>query len=267
MGASLADSALLQKDVYKVGKKFNIPVAQLSVGGGWSPPFYEGNYKKFGKPPADLANAHVYMTNGSSPTPSLKRIGDLALHSTPNKKIHVTEFGTYKKNMDYDLAGAYMHIAPFSAYLLGHSGLFVYALHDDMSNVISFYDDNGKNRNFADYWHHTTKLLSDPKGKKLPSKEIDITFTEQKPVATSLLGIKNVLMYKSDGSVWIAMFNEQTKDTETGSQTIVLDREYASAKLYDARTGKLTIDYGKSSKIKVLLPVNHLHILRVSDKI
>lgn len=266
-GASLEDSADFQSDVYSVGKKHNVPVAQLSVGGGWKAPFYEGNYKEFGKPPADFGNAHVYMNPNAPPSSTLKRIGDLAAYSVGGKPVDITEFGTYKsKKHDEDSVNAFMHIAPFSSYLLGNVGLFVYALNDDMSGVISFYDDKGNPRPFADYWHNTTKLLSDKNGKNLPAKEIDISFTNQNYKGKAPLGIKNVLMYKSDGSIWIATYDEERPETDSGSQTIQFDKLYKSVTIFDGRDGRIVKQYRDVGSVDVEFPINQLYLIKISDK-
>ncbi|MFZ8480589.1 hypothetical protein ACO1ND_14120, partial [Staphylococcus aureus] len=54
LGASLPQAVALQKQVAAVGQTYGVPVAQLTVGSGWFPPLYEGHYKSFGTPPADL---------------------------------------------------------------------------------------------------------------------------------------------------------------------------------------------------------------------
>ncbi len=266
-GASLADSTLLQNDVYSVGKAAGVPVAQLSVGGGWEPPLWEGNYKKFGFPPADLANAHTYMNPGVPPSIILKRIGELAQYSVKGKPVDTTEFGTYQSpQQSDDINSAFMHIAPFSSYLLGHVGLSVYALHDDMSNVVGFYKMDGSKRKFADYWHHTTRLLSDPKGKKLPSKRINISFTDQKSSGAAPLGIKNVVMYKSDGSIWIASYNEDKANSPDGFQTIKFDRKYKTVRIYDGRTGAIINQFRNIRTLNLPLPTNHVFLIELARK-
>ena len=264
LGASLEDSAILQSDVYRIGRKNGTLVSQLSVGAGWTAPLYEGNYKNFGKPPADFGNAHVYPNTAVPPSITLKRIGDLAAYSVDGKAVDVTEFGIFKRNKSTSV-DAFMHIAPFSSYLLGHTGLFVYALHDDMTDAIGFYDANGYPRYFAQYWNRTTSLLSDPNGKNLPPKDINITFTNQKFYGTGLLGIKNVVMYKSDGSVWIATYDEEKPLTSLGSQTIVLDNIYNSVTVFDGRSGLAVKQYNNVDRIDIKLPNNHLYLVRASD--
>lgn len=265
-GASLADTAILQSQVYKVGQSAGVKVAQLSVGAGWTAPLWEGNYKKFGSPPADYGNAHTYSNPGEPPASALKRIGDLAGYSvSKNAQIDTTEFGFYQTSkQDEETTGAFMHMAPFSAYLLGHSGLSVYALHDDMTNITGFYRNDGTKRGFADYWHNTTSLLSDPAGKKLPPKNINITFDNQKAAGRSPLGIKNILMYKSDGSIWIAAYDEEWAGAPDGSQTITFDKVYAVVNIYDGRDGKLLKTLKNISTLNLPLPINHVFLVQLT---
>ncbi len=267
-GASLADTAILQSQVYKVGKNAGVKVAQLSVGAGWTAPLWEGNYKKFGSPPADYGNAHTYMNPGEPPASTLKRIGDLAAYSvSKNSPVDTTEFGFYQtKKQDDATTSAFMHMAPFSAYLLGHSGFSVYALHDDMTNITGFYRADGTKRDFADYWHYTTTLLSDPKGKKLPPKNINISFDNQKASGKPPLGIKNVLMYKSDGSVWIAAYDEERINAPDGYQTITLGKPYALANIYDGRNGNLLKTLKNITTLNLPLPINHIFLVQLIEK-
>ncbi|TXI24153.1 MAG: hypothetical protein E6Q61_05470 [Nitrosomonas sp.] len=265
-GASLEDATALQYEVYKVGKKYNIPVAQLSVGGGWKPPFYEGNYKNFGKPPADFGNAHVYLNPNGTPYSTLKRLVALGEYSVDGKPVDITEFGIYASSkQDDSVTSAYMHQAPFDAYLMGLPYFFIYALHDDISGVVGFYDDNGKKRAFADYWHHTTRLLSDPNGKTLEPKNIDIKFENQKSTGSGELGIKNLVMYKSDGSTWIVTYDEEKSGAENGFQTIRFEKEHKTIRVYDGRNGVLVKTLNDESHLNIILAPNHVFLVEASD--
>ena len=268
LGATLADTAALQAEVYVLGRKAGVKVAQLSVGAGWYPPYYEGNYKKFGKPPADYGNAHTYLLPGVGPTYALKRVGNLAAWSVDGKPVDVTEFGFYRtKAQPESLSTAYMHLAPFASYLLGHKYMLVYALHDDPSNAMGFYDTAGKARAHADYWHVTTRLLADAGGKSLPPKTASISFSDQRGSGKGSAGIKNVPMYKSDGSVWIVTYDEVAKVVTTdASQTITFDKTYPVVQVLSGRTGAEVQRLNNARKISVRLPSNHLFFVVAGSK-
>ncbi len=266
-GASLANSAAFQTEVYYAGKAAGVPVTQLSVGAGWFAPLWEGNYKSFGKPPADYGNAHVYMNKGETPSVSLKRIGELAQWSVNGKATNVTEFGMFKgSQFSADLTSAYMHIGPFSSYLFGHYKLSVYALHDDSTNTVGFYDFNNQPRAHARYWHIMGRLLADPAGRNLPKKDINVTFTNVKSVGKNpLTGIKNVVMYKSNGAVWVAAYDEEKPGALDGSQTVVFDRTYPYLQVVDGRTGAVVQTLENSRQISLRLPANHVHFVVASS--
>ncbi len=267
LGATLADSTLLQSQVYTVGNSAGVKVSQLSVGGGWVAPLYEGNYKNFGHPPADYGNAHTYLNPTVPPSVALERIGELAAYSVNGKPVDTTEFGMFQSTRQSDVTNsAFMHMAPFSSYLLGNVGLFVYALNDNMTNAVGFYKANGTKRAFADYWHYTTQLLSDPNGKNLPSKDINITFTNQKAAGKSPLGIKNVLMHKSDGSVWIAVYDEEKSGAAAGFETIVFDKTYAYTRLYNGRNGRMISEFRNVSGINLKLTINQVYLIELSSQ-
>lgn len=261
LGASLPQAVALQKQVAAVGQTYGVPVAQLTVGSGWFPPLYEGHYKSFGTPPADLGNAHIYMNANSPPLISLIRIGNLAAYSVPGKAVDVTEFGIYKNLGQSDaVTSTYMHEAPFDAFALGYAGLFVYALHDDVSGVVSFYTREGFKRDFADYWHFTTQLLADPAGRLLPPKTLDLRFSG-KASGIAPLGIKNLPMYKSDGSLWIAAYDEERRDAADSSETITFDRSYANVTVIDARNAVTVAQYRNTASITLPLPCNHVYFV------
>lgn len=261
-GATLADTANLQNDVYTVGKAAGVKVTQMSVGAGWAPPLWEGNYKNFGHPPADYGNAHVYMNKGEVPATSLKRIGELAAWSVSGKPVDVTEFGLFAGSETTPaLTSAYMHIAPFTSYLLGHARLAVYALHDDATRAIGFYDALGKARAHANYWHVTTRLLADPAGRNLPAKTASITFSDLRTSGTGVKGIKNVPMFKSDGSVWIAAYDEEAPGAADGSETVTLDRYYPVVQVIDGRTGAVVTNLSNANKVTLRLPANQLYFV------
>ncbi len=261
-GASLLDSAELQAEVYAVGNEAGVKVIQMSVGANWKAPLWEGNYKNFGKPLADLGNAHVYMTPAQPPSEALSRIGKLASWSVDGKKVSVTEFGVYKTSIQDDNdVSAFMHIAPFASYILGHASLSVYALHDDMSGVVGFYNKRGEKRLFADYWHVTTRLLADPSGKALPPKDIGLSISSSNGVNQGVYGVKYVPMYKSDGSIWIAIYNEQKLKGLDEDALIEFNKNYDSIRIIDGRNGKVVNNYSNEKRINMTLPANHLYFI------
>ncbi len=265
LGASLADSARFQTTVYNAGVGLGVKVAQLSVGAGWTAPLWEGNYKNFGKPPAHYGNAHTYPNPGVIPSAALKRIGDLAAYSVDGKTVDHTEFGIMQSTKQTDdVNSAFMHIAPFSAYLLGHVGLSVYALTDDSTNVVGFYKMDGTKRAFADYWHHTTRLLSDPNGKNLHSGNVWITFTNQKSAGVAPAGIKNIVMHKSNKSIWIATYDEEKPGAAAGSQTINFNKLHPYVRVWDGRTGQLVNSFRNLRSLNINLPINHIFLVELS---
>ncbi len=258
-GATLADTANLQNDVYNVGKAAGVKVTQMSVGAGWVPPLWEGNYKNFGHPPADYGNAHVYLSAGQTPTFALKYVGNLAAWSVNNKPVDVTEYGIFQGSQQSPaLTSAYMHIGPFSSYLLGQARLAVYALHDDSTRAIGFYDAQGKARAHANYWHVTSRLLADPAGRNLPTRTASITFSDLRSAGTGSKGIRNVPMFKSDGSVWIAAYDEEASGAADGYETVTLDRYYPVVQVIDGRTGVAVTNLTNTNRVTIRLPANQL---------
>ena len=261
-GASLAQTAGMQPEVYALGHATGVPVDQLSVGAGWRPPLFHGDYESFGTPPADRGNAHIYMNPNQPAVKALVQIGTLAQYSVNGGSVDVTEFGAYQgPRQDEAVVDASMHEAPFDAFMLGYTGLLVYVLRDDMTNVFGFYDAAGNKRAFADYWHYTTQLLSDPNGKTLPAKDVALSFTDQVATGAAPLGIRNLPMYKSDGSLWIAAYDEERPGASDGSETVGLDRSYGSVEIVDARTGAVVTRETNAASIAVPLPANHIYFV------
>lgn len=259
LGATLEDTAKLQHEVYAAGKGAGVRVAQMSVGFGWKPPLYEGNYKNFGNPPADLGNAHVYLQQHMTPSALLSRAGQLAAYSVNGKPITVTEFGTFKTlRLPTTTINAFMHIAPFAAAVLQQDSLFVYALYDDLSGVSGFFDEDGKPRDFAHYWHHTAKLLSDAAGKELPARDVAVTFSSDQLPKTTAKRANHLVMHKSDNSVWAAVFFEHLTATTNHEEVISFSEVQPHVTIIDARDARILARHTHVRSVTLSLPPNQL---------
>ncbi len=259
LGATLEDTAKLQHEVYAAGKGAGVLVAQMSVGFGWKPPLYEGNYKSFGKPPADLGNAHVYLQHHMTPSALLSRAGELAAYSVNGKPISVTEFGAFKTlRLPTTTINAFMHIAPFAAAVLKQDSLYVYALYDDLSGVSGFFNEDGKPRDFAHYWHHTAQLLSDTAGKELPARDVPVTFSSDQLPKSAAKRANHLVMHKSDKSVWAAVVFEHLTTAANHEEVITFSEVQPHITIIDARDARILARHTKLRAVTLSLPPNQL---------
>lgn len=259
LGATLEDTAKLQSEVYAAGKDAGVNVAQMSVGFGWKPPFYEGHYKSFGKPPADLGNAHVYLQPHMTPSALLSRAGQLAAYSVNGKPVSVTEFGAFKTlRLPTTTINAFMHIAPFAAAVLQQDSLFVYALYDDMSGVSGFFDEDGKPRDFAHYWHHTAQLLADKDGKELRERDVQVTFSSDQLPKRANVRANHLVMHKADKSVWTAIFFEQLAPAKNHEEVISFAEVQPHLTIIDARNARILARHKQMRTLTLSVPPNQL---------
>lgn len=118
----------------------------ISVGAGWKPPLWEGNYGLIPNMTkwCDYANAHTYPNVGADVSGSIARLNELALKSMPGKPVIITELG-------WDLKQGHTQDQIASDIVkAAHSGLaeriYIYALFDDQSGNFGLFNNDGTPR-------------------------------------------------------------------------------------------------------------------------
>lgn len=203
-GNSLSYTAGFQSQVYQAAHAAGLPAINMSFGQGWtSANNWQGDYGTVGNLDAvtDYANGHVYPGT-AGPMSGLQLIQTDAALTAPGKPLIDTEFGYDTSVVSQATAAAYSLDGIFDAQKLGITGLYFYALFNDASGNFGLMNSNGTPTAAGTAVHDLTTLLADP-GATASFKPGSLAYT-----LTSSTGDNSFLMQKSDGSYWIAVWNE-----------------------------------------------------------
>lgn len=215
LGNSLATTAQFQQQVYALGHQLGLKVINMSFGVGWNTSS-TGDYGKVGDLAAytDYANAHVYPGTGNTPGSTLAALDADANLAASGKPVINTELGWYTTANTTDPSAVSVTVQAkytldglLDAYKAGDPQTFLYELLDQHANSTNseynfglFYAD-GTPKPAATAIHNLTTLLSDHGGSFTPGQ---LGFQLSGTLATD----NSLLMEKSDGSFWLAVWNE-----------------------------------------------------------
>lgn len=203
-GNSLAATARFQSQVYALGHSLGLPVINMSFGHGWTAADnWHGNYDAVGSLSAvtDYANGHVYPSG--TPASIFNLIKSDAALAAPGRPLIDTEFGYNTSAIPAATAAKYLLDGFFDAYRQGTVRTYAYALYDDGSGAFGLMNANGTPRPAATALHNLTTLLHDTGSAAVDS--LDYTLS-------GMTGNdRSVLLEKSDGSHWLALWDEADK--------------------------------------------------------
>jgi len=277
LGNDQYQAASFQPQVYALGQSYNIPVFNISFGAGWSSRS-TGDYGTVGdlSAAATYANAHTYP--GSSPDGHnfWANLDSDALLAAKTRPLATTEFGwiAYSGSptsgwghVSRATQAAYVIEGILDAWLHGNAYYFYYALYDDSYGTAGLFDDFGNAKPAAVAVHNLFALLADSGAQGLsfsPSK-LDYALSGM-PAISSGYGGHQALFQKSDGSFWLALWNEQAlNNTSTGADisiapvsiTLTLGAIAKSITVYDPLTGTGAVKSAGSVKsLTISLPAH-----------
>lgn len=253
LGNTLAITAAFQPTVYAQGMKWGLPVGQMSFGSGWtSANDWHGNYDKLGDLSAwaTYGNAHTYPNapNGE-PDSSIQRVNGLALLTTPGKPVMTSEIGWDQSKPGFTRAkvAAWTLDAAFDGVKDGDVAMFYYGLFDDISGPFGIMNADGSPRPAGTALHNLTTLLADTGQAAATFKSGNLAYT----LSGTVRGDSAVLLEKSDGTYWLALWNETAA---THRVTVTLPTSAASIATIDPLTGTVptaTVAAGATAEIAV----------------
>ena len=256
LGNSLAATAQFQQQVYATGKQLGLSVINMSFGSGWSTSS-TGDYGTVGNLAAyaDYANAHVYPSTGNTPNSALQALDADANLAAAGKPVINSELGWYTDGSTTDPSAVSVNVQAkyvldglLDAYKAGDPQTYLYELLDEKSGSTSseanfglFYA-NGTPKPAATAIHNLTTLLTDNGGSFTPGS-LGYSLTGTLSTDNSLL------LEKSDGSFWLAVWNEtrlsgptSPTDISVPNHTVTLSLAGpANIEIYDPLTGTSVI--------------------------
>ena len=218
LGNSLAKTAAYQQTVYSTAHSLGISVINMSFGTGWGSSS-TGDYGTVGNLASytDYANAHTYFGSGNTPLASIQALNSDSQLAAVGKPTITTEMGWYTTTSTTDATNVsvteqakYMLDGLLDAYQAGDAKTYLYELLDEGTNQ-SYSEDNfglfysnGTAKPAAVALHNLTTLLADTGATANSFTPAGLSYQLTGTLSTD----HSMLMQKSDGSYWLAIWNE-----------------------------------------------------------
>ena len=207
LGNSMFFAAQFQQDVFAAAQSLGLPTINMSFGAGWTAANgWIGDYGAVGdlSATADYANGHVYPQ--AAPDASIQMFNRLAHLTASTRPVINTEFGYDTNSYDRNQVAKWTLDATLDAIKDGDVKTYFYALYDDMSGAFGVMNPDGSPKPAGFALHNLTTLLRDGGGAFAAGS---LAYT----IDNTSAGDNSLLMEKSDGSYWLALWNESTAAT------------------------------------------------------
>jgi hypothetical protein len=282
LGNSLAQTAAYQQTVYTTAHSLGLSAINMSFGTGWSKA--TGDYGTVGDLASvtDYANDHVYFGTGNSPLSTIQMLNSDAELAAGGKTVINSEMGWYttasttdSSNVTVDVQAKYMSDGLLDAYQAGDAKTYLYELLDESgsgtnseANFGLFHTD-GTPKPAATALHNLTTLLEDTGSTATSFTPGTLSYQLSGTIGTD----HSMLMEKSDGTYWLAIWNEArlsgpTSPTEISvanhTVTLSLASAAASVTVYDPMSGTTAVEtVDNTQTISVAVP-DHPVLVEIS---
>ena len=228
LGNNLQTAAAFQSQVASTAHSLGLPAINMSFGAGWTAANnWQGDYGAVGdlSGAADYANAHTYPNPGQTPDSTMQRLNGLASLAASSQSIMTTEMGWDGNSFSQTDVAKYVVDATLDGWKDGDTKTYFYALFDDGSGPFGLMNQDGSPKPAGAALHNLTTLLGDSGGGSPGSLDYSLDGTAP--------GDNSLLLEKSDGSYWLALWDESN-----GDHTVTLSLATpASVDVYDPLTG------------------------------
>jgi hypothetical protein len=252
LGNTLGITAQFQQQVHAIAQQYGLPAINMSFGSGWTAANdWHGDYDKVGNLSAfaNYANAHTYPNPGQTPDSSIQQLNSDALLAAPGDPVITTEIGWNGSTFSQSQTAQYVVDAALDGIKDGDARMYYYALFNDSSGNFGLMNSDGSATPAGTALHDLTTLLADHGGGFTPGL-YNYSLSDQDSTGNSLL------MQKSDGSDWIALWDESA-----GTHTVMVNLPSVASKIevYDPVTGTSAIaSASNASSIQVSLGADPL---------
>ncbi len=253
-GNSLGYTAYYQQTVNAAAHSAGVPSINMSFGAGWTAANdWHGNYDKVGdlSAYADYANAHTYPFG--APMSTINMLITDAQLAASGRPVIQTEFGYNESNVDPTQAAKWDLDGILDAYSVGIPKTYFYALFDDSSGGYGLMNQDGSARPEGQAIHDLTTLLADSGGGVNPGT-LNYSLNGS--------GDSTMLMQKSDGTYWLAIWNE---NAGAHTDTLTLGSAASQIQVFDPLTGTSAIQSdGNTATVQIQVP-DHPVLVEISN--
>ena len=270
LGNNLTTAAAFQKQFYTAMHQLGLPVIDISFGQGWGSSS-TGDYGTVGNLSAyaDYANAHTYFGTGNPPLSAINALNSDAQLAAPGKPVITTEMGWYtdgsaidSSNVSQTVQAKYMLDGLLDAYQAGDAKTYLYELVDqhaksDSEDNFGLFNADGTAKPAAVALHNLTTLLADNGGSFTPGS---LSYS----LSGTLSSDHSLLLEKSDGTFWLALWNETRlsgpsapTDVVVPNHTVTLNLASmaSSVTIYDPLSGTTAVQSATSTQtVQISLP-------------
>ena len=257
LGNNLSIAAGFQSQVAATAHSLGLPAINMSFGAGWTAANnWQGDYGAVGdlSGSADYANAHTYPNQGQTPDSTIQRINGLAGLADSSQPVMTTEMG-WDGNAGFSQSDVAKYVvdAVLDGWKDGDARTYFYALFDDGSGPYGLMNSDGTPRPAGTALHNLTTLLGDSGGGSPGSLDYSLDGT--------VPGDNSLLLEKSDGSYWLAVWDESGGDHTV---TLNLGSPAAAVDVYDPLSGTDPVQSdGATSSAQVELS-DHPMLVRIA---
>ena len=252
LGNTLAATATVQQQLWTLGNQLGLPVINMSFGSGWTAANnWQGDYGAVGNLSAytTYGNAHTYPSG--APNGSMQQINGLAQLAAPGKPVITTEIGWNTSSTTPITAAKYTLDAAFDGMLDGDVKTYFYALYNDNSGNWGLFNSNGTPQPSAVALHDLTTLLNDPGTNAATFKPTALNYA----LSGTAAGDTSLLLEKSDGTYWLALWNEQQALNTSHTVTLTLQGSASEVEIFDPLTGITALQtYHNTASVQVTVP-------------
>jgi hypothetical protein len=237
LGNSLGYTAQFQQQVYATAHEYGLKAINMSFGAGWTAANdWHGDYDKVGNLSAyaDYANAHTYPQAGQTTDSSIQQLNSDALLAAGSRQVITTEIGWNTSTFNQGAIAQYVVQAALDGIKDGGAMMYYYALFNDSSGNYGLMNADGSATPAGTALHDLTTLLADTGSNAASFTPGSLNYSLSGQQSTD----NTLLMQKSDGSDWIAVWDESAA---THTVTLQLPSAAAQIEVYDPVTGTSAI--------------------------
>ncbi len=257
LGNTVAATATFQQQVYAAGQAAGLPTINMSFGSGWTAANnWHGDYDKVGdlSAYATYGNAHTYPNYpAGAPDASIQQLNADAKLAASTRAVITTEIG-WDEGQGFAQADVAKWVLDASLDGLkdGNPKTYFYALYDDGSGKFGLFNADGTAKPAATALHNLTTLLADSGAAASSFAADTLSYTLSGTQGTD----SSMMLEKSDGSHWLALWNEGEAAGAPHTVTLTLTAA-ANITMFDPLTGTSSVQSAGNAKTFAISVPDH----------